>query len=105
MCVDEHAYIINSTVKIAYTECFEFPHTSEGGFAVWDQVTSSYVIGWLLGLAAGIGIGISIGVKRKPASELTDSEKRRRKVAITTGVVFWVVGVLFLFIRLMSRSL
>ena len=95
-------------VKVAYTECLKFHHTGEGVLAMWDQFTSSYMIGWLLGLAAGMGIGISIGIsigkKQKPWSELTDSEKKSRIVAITAGVVLLVAGIAFLFIRLLAKS-
>ncbi|MFC1902842.1 hypothetical protein ACFLX4_02080 [Chloroflexota bacterium] len=58
---------------------------------------ASFSVGMLLGAIAGIGIGVSIGIamgrKQKSWSELTDSEKKTRIVAITAGVVLLVSGV------------
>ena len=67
---------------------------------------SSFMIGWILGLAGGMGIGISIGIsigkKQKPWSELTDSEKNTRIAFITAGVVLLVAGIVILIVRLLT---
>ena len=67
---------------------------------------SSFMIGWILGLAGGMGIGVSIGIsigtKQKPWSELTDSEKRTRIISIAAGVVLLVAGVVVFLVRLLT---
>ena len=69
-------------------------------------MNSGFMIGWIIGLAGGMGIGISIGIsigaKQKPWSELTDSEKKKRIVAISAGVVLLVAGVVVFLIRLLT---
>jgi len=54
------------------------------------------------GMGIGISIGISIGKKQKPWSELTASEKKTRIISITAGAVLFVVGVVFLVVRLLT---
>ena len=51
-------------------------------------------IGIAIGFIIGLNIGILIGKKQKPWSELTDEEKRHRKVLIGSGVVILVFGVI-----------
>jgi len=53
-------------------------------------------------MGIGISIGISIGKKQKPWSELTASEKKTRIISITAGAVLFVVGVVFLVVRLLT---
>ena len=59
---------------------------------------SDFVVGIPLGIAIGIAIGISIGIaigkNQKPWSELTDEEKKNRKILIGTGIIILVFGVL-----------
>lgn len=49
-------------------------------------------IGMAIGIAIGISIGIAIGKKQKPWYELTEEEKRKRKVLIGAGVIILVIG-------------
>ena len=57
---------------------------------------SDFVIGILIGLGIGLLIwmyfGIIIGKKQKPWSELTEEEKRHRKVIIGVGVIILIFG-------------
>ena len=46
------------------------------------------------GMAIGISIGISIGKQEKPWSELTEKEKRTKKLLIGAGFFTLVVGIL-----------
>jgi len=59
---------------------------------------SDFVIGIPIGIAIGIAIGISIGIvigkKQKPWSELTEEEKRTRKMAIGVGLIILIFGVI-----------
>jgi hypothetical protein len=59
---------------------------------------SDFVIGIPIGIAIGIMIGISIGIaigkKQKPWSELTEEEKRTKKLLIGIGVIMLIIGVL-----------
>ena len=68
-----------------------------GGIAL-----DGFGIGLLLGFATGIGTGISIGKKQKPWSELNEQEKRVRIIAIVTGSVLFIAGVVIFFMRLLS---
>jgi len=58
---------------------------------------SDFVIGIPIGIAMGISIGISIGIamgkKQKPWSEMTEEEKRIRKIVIGAGLLLLVLGV------------
>ena len=67
---------------------------------------SDLLIGLLLGIAIGAGIGIGIGIstgrRNKPWSELNEREKRVRIIAIVTGSVLFIAGVVIFFIRLLS---
>ncbi len=65
---------------------------------------------WGAGLATGIGVGFALGlivgrlgVKRKPWSELTDKEKRTRKIAIGAGSILVLLGIAALVWALLSR--
>lgn len=57
---------------------------------------SDFVVGIPIGVAIGIAIGISIGIamgkNQKPWSEMTEEEKRQRKILIGTGVIFFIIG-------------
>ncbi|KYK29771.1 hypothetical protein AYK20_00105 [Thermoplasmatales archaeon SG8-52-1] len=57
---------------------------------------SDFVIGIPIGMAIGIAIGINLGIiigkKQKPWSELTEEEKRQRKVLIGTGLIILLIG-------------
>ena len=63
---------------------------------------------WGAGFATGIGVGFAIGlivgrlgVKQKPWSELTEKEKRTRKIVIGLGSFLLLLGVVaFLWIFL-----
>ena len=63
---------------------------------------------WGAGFAAGIGIGFvlglvagRLGVKQKPWSELTEEEKKTRKILIGVSSVLVLLGVVaFLWILL-----
>lgn len=59
---------------------------------------SEFVIGIPIGLAMGIAIGISLGIsigkKQKPWSELTEEEKRQRRLLIGIGLIILVIGFL-----------
>ena len=67
---------------------------------------SGFMIGWIIGLAGGMGIGISIGIsigkRQKPWPELTASEKKTRIVSIIVGAVLFVIGLIFLLVRLLT---
>jgi hypothetical protein len=56
------------------------------------------VIGMVLGLAIGftigLNLGINIGKKQKPWSELTDEERRQRKLLIGAGLIILIIGFL-----------
>jgi hypothetical protein len=65
---------------------------------------------WGAGLATGIGVGFALalivgrlGVKQKPWSELTDKEKRTRKIAIGAGSILVLLGIAALVWALLSR--
>ncbi|EMR74540.1 hypothetical protein MBGDF03_00601 [Thermoplasmatales archaeon SCGC AB-540-F20] len=59
---------------------------------------SDFVIGIPIGIAIGIVIGISIGIgigkKQKPWSELTEEEKRNKKLIIGIAMIILIIGVL-----------
>jgi hypothetical protein len=65
---------------------------------------------WGAGFATGIGVGFALGlvvgsltIKQKPWSELTDKEKRTRKIIIGAGSLLLVLGIAFLVWTLLSR--
>jgi hypothetical protein len=65
---------------------------------------------WGAGFATGIGVGFALGlvvgrlgVKQKPWSELTDREKRTRKITIGAGSVLLLLGIAALVWVLVSR--
>jgi hypothetical protein len=65
---------------------------------------------WGAGFATGIGVGFvlglvvgRLGVKQKPWSELTDKEKRTRKILIGAGSFFLLLGIAALVWALLSR--
>ncbi|KYK29258.1 hypothetical protein AYK20_06105 [Thermoplasmatales archaeon SG8-52-1] len=53
-----------------------------------------FSLGMAIGIIIGLSIGIVIGKKQKPWSELTDEEKRHRKILIGSGTVILVFGVI-----------
>jgi hypothetical protein len=57
---------------------------------------SYLVIGMALGLSIGFAIGLNFGIiigkKQKPWSELTDEERRQRKLLIGAGVIILIIG-------------
>ena len=58
---------------------------------------SDWIVGYLMGMAAGIAVGFASGLaagkKQKPWSELTEQEKKLRKLLIGTGIALLVLGV------------
>ncbi|MBN1762163.1 MAG: hypothetical protein JW878_03650 [Methanomicrobia archaeon] len=58
---------------------------------------SDWIVGYLMGMAAGIAVGFASGLaagkKQKPWSELTEQEKKMRKLLIGTGIALLVLGV------------
>jgi hypothetical protein len=52
------------------------------------------VIGFAIGIAVGLNFGIIIGKKQKPWSELTDEERRQRKLLIGAGIIILTIGFL-----------
>lgn len=50
-------------------------------------------IGIAIGISIGISIGIAMGKKQKPWSEMTEEEKRIRKIVIGAGLLLLVLGV------------
>jgi len=59
---------------------------------------SDFVIGIPIGIAIGIAIGFNLGIiigkKQKPWSELTDEERRQRKILIGAGFIILIIGFL-----------
>jgi hypothetical protein len=59
---------------------------------------SFLIIGMTLGLAIGFAIGLNIGIiigkKQKPWSELTDEEKKQKKILIGAGIIILTIGFL-----------
>lgn len=59
---------------------------------------SDFVVGIPIGIAIGIAIGISIGIafdkNQKQWSELTDEEKRSRKISMGVGIVTLIIGII-----------
>ena len=59
---------------------------------------SDFVIGIPIGIAIGIAIGISIGIamgkKQKPWSEMTEEEKRTRKILIGVLSIICIIGII-----------
>ena len=65
---------------------------------------------WGAGFAAGIGAGFvlgfvvgRLGIKQKPWSELTDKEKRTRRIMIGAGFLLLILGIAALVWVLLSR--
>jgi type II secretory pathway component PulM len=65
---------------------------------------------WGAGFATGIAVGFALGlvvgrlgVKQKPWSELTDKEKRSRKILIVVGSFLLLAGIAVLVWALLSR--
>jgi cytochrome c biogenesis protein CcdA len=66
---------------------------------------------WGAGYATGIGVGFALGLvvgtlligKQKRWSELTDKEKRTRKIAIGAGALLLLLGIAALVWALLSR--
>ena len=45
-----------------------------------------------IGIAIGLNVGIIIGKKQKSWSELTEKEKRYRKMSIWVGIIILIFG-------------
>ena len=65
---------------------------------------------WGAGFATGIGVGFvlglvvgRLGVKQKPWSEMTEKEKKTRKIAIGVGSFFLLLGIVALIWVVLSR--
>ena len=65
---------------------------------------------WGAGFATGIGVGFvlglvvgRLGVKQKPWSELTEEEKKTRKIVIGAGSFLLLLGIVALVWVLLSR--
>ena len=65
---------------------------------------------WGAGFATGIGIGFvlglvvgRLGVKQKPWSELTEKEKKARKISIGVRSVLLLLGIVVLVWILLTR--
>ena len=59
-----------------------------------EYYTIGMAVGIAIGLAIGISIGIVVGQKQKPWSELTEEEKKRKKILIGAGIIILVLGIL-----------
>lgn len=57
-----------------------------------DSYSIGLIIGMLIGIAIGVSIGISISRKQKPWSELTDNEKKQKKIIISIGFIILIIG-------------
>jgi hypothetical protein len=57
-----------------------------------DSYSIGLIIGMLIGIAIGVSIGISISRKQKPWSELTDKEKKQKKIIISIGFIILIIG-------------
>ncbi|MCK5301109.1 MAG: hypothetical protein KAJ21_04325 [Thermoplasmatales archaeon] len=57
-----------------------------------DSIIIGIIIGIAIGIAIGISIGIAIGKKQKPWSELTEEEKKYKKIIIGVGVIILLIG-------------
>jgi hypothetical protein len=57
---------------------------------------SDWVVGYIMGMAVGIAAGFDIGFaaskQQKPWSELTEQEKKIRKLLIGAGIALLVLG-------------
>lgn len=53
-----------------------------------------FIMGMSVGIAAGFAIGFAAGKKQKPWSELTQQEKKMRKLLIGAGVALLALGVI-----------
>ena len=51
-------------------------------------------LGMVIGIAIGLNIGIVIGKKQKHWSELTEEEKKQRKILIGAGIIILIIGAL-----------
>ena len=65
---------------------------------------------WGAGFATGIGVGFAVGlivgrlgVQQKPWSELTEKEKKTRKIAIGVGTFILLAGIATLVWAVLSR--
>jgi uncharacterized BrkB/YihY/UPF0761 family membrane protein len=57
-----------------------------------DGYTLGMTIGMLIGITIGITIGISINIRQKPWSELTEEEKKHKKIIIGFGIIILLIG-------------
>lgn len=61
---------------------------------------SEFVTGIPIGMAIGIAIGFAISGNKKPWSELTDEEKKQRKIMIGIGCLTCIFATAVFFIQL-----
>ena len=59
-----------------------------------SYLTIGMAIGLAIGFAVGLNIGIIVGKKQKPWSELTEEERRQRKILIGAGIIILIIGFL-----------
>jgi fructose-specific phosphotransferase system IIC component len=68
---------------------------------------SDWIVGYIMGMAAGIAAGFAIGFaaskQQKPWSELTEQEKKIRKLLIGAGVALLVLGFILYYLHSGSR--
>ena len=57
-----------------------------------DGYTLGMTIGMLIGITIGITIGISMARQYKPWSELTEKEKKHKKIIIGFGIIIWGIS-------------
>ena len=60
---------------------------------------SDFIIGIPIGIAIGIAIGLNLGIiigkQQKPWAELSEEEKKLRKIMIGIGSIILLIGVIF----------
>jgi Mg/Co/Ni transporter MgtE len=57
-----------------------------------SDLVVGYIMGMAVGIAAGFAIGFAASKQQKPWSELTEQEKKLRKLLIGAGVALLVLG-------------
>ena len=59
-----------------------------------SDLTIIIALGLVIGFAIGLFFGIIIGKRQKPWSELTNEERRQKKILIGAGVIILIIGFL-----------
>jgi hypothetical protein len=59
-----------------------------------SYLTIGITLGLAIGFAVGLNIGLIIGKKQKPWSELTEEEKRQKKILTSVGIIILIMGFL-----------